>query len=142
VDALRRKIRLPSGTGDPYQLLTSHVLRDNFFETLFDWYVVDGQTALYTTLSGDYNLDGKVDNADLMAWRASFGMTTGDVAVAADGNHNGVVDVADYIIWRKAFRDADGRGSVVQYTVPEPTTISLLILGLLSLFSRLFAAVS
>jgi len=51
------------------------------------------------SLSGDYEIDGDVDNNDLSVWRANFGS---NLLLAADGNKNGIVDAADYVVSRKA----------------------------------------
>ena len=51
-----------------------------------------------TSVSGDYNRDGNVDNQDYLAWRGTFGQT--GAGLATDGNTNSVVDAADYIVWR------------------------------------------
>jgi glucose/arabinose dehydrogenase len=51
-------------------------------------------------ISGDYNIDGLVNQADYDVWRQNYGS---NLLLAADGNRNGVVDTADFVIWRKAF---------------------------------------
>ena len=69
--------------------------------------------------SGDYNLDGKVDQDDYVVWTSGFGATDG--YLAADGNFDGVVDAADYTIWRDHLgavgSQAAANGSLA---VPEP----------------------
>ena len=57
-------------------------------------------------LAGDYNSDGKVDDADYVVWKTDFGS---GVKLAADGNRNGVVDVADFTVWRDNFGAIAGR---------------------------------
>jgi uncharacterized secreted protein with C-terminal beta-propeller domain len=66
------------------------------------WHAVDFVvTPPPTTLAGDFNLDGRVDEADSTIWRASFGDVSLTAFHAADGNHNGIVDTADYVVWRR-----------------------------------------
>ena len=72
-----------------------------------------------TTLPGDYNRDGFVNEADYAAWDAQFGV---DAAPPADGNGDGVVGAADYTVWRDS---AVAAGAAV----PEPHGMSLLIVA-------------
>ena len=48
---------------------------------------------IHLPTDGDYNLDGAVDAADYVLWRATLGSTTN---LAADGNQNGVIDSSDF----------------------------------------------
>jgi hypothetical protein len=50
-----------------------------------------------SNLSGDYNNDGHVDQADYGVWRTYFG-SIGNLP--GDGNGDRVVDIADYVVWR------------------------------------------
>jgi hypothetical protein len=85
------------------------------------------------TVSGDYFVDGIVNQLDYSVWRQNFGSTT---MLDADGNLNGTVDAADYAIWRKNL----GRIATVVIPgaslaalspapVPEPSAISLFFEG-------------
>ena len=71
--------------------------------------------------------------------------------VTGDYNHNGVVDAADYVVWRKTdggpigynlwrsnFGEPDGFGSgaSANATVPEPTTLILVLVGTMALLPR------
>jgi glucose/arabinose dehydrogenase len=82
-----------------------------------------------TVVPGDFDGDGGVDADDLAEWQASYGVNAG-----ADADDDGDSDGADFLIWQRNFgRTAqdlpEGLGAV---TVPEPTTLGLLALGLLS----------
>jgi hypothetical protein len=107
-----------AASGDPISRnLTSTAVFDNFL-------VRDG-------LAGDYDVDGDVDPADYIRWRATFGNSVGVPGHNADGNGNGVVDAADYVVWRdnlgtSLFTPLGLGGSVV----PEPASG---VLGLLCL---------
>ncbi len=69
------------------------------------------------TLFGDYDLNGVVDADDYVVWRNGLG------TVYAQG---------DYDVWRNHFGQSAGSGSAVNSVpVPEPTTATLLLLGML-----------
>lgn len=75
---------------------------------------------------GDYSGNGTVGPEDYTIWKTNFGTTN----AAADGNGNGIVDAADYTVWR----DHQGqvlRGSGSLASVPEPSSVCLLLAGLL-----------
>jgi len=52
-------------------------------------------------MAGDFDLDGRVSNADLTAWWQSYGVVSLVSRHAADANRDGVVDTADYTVWRE-----------------------------------------
>jgi hypothetical protein len=65
-------------------------------------------------LSGDYNLNGVVDAADYVVWRKNAGSPQ------------------DYTTWRAHFGQPNGSGnSMAAAAVPEPTSITLLVVALL-----------
>ncbi|HEX4412744.1 MAG TPA: type I secretion C-terminal target domain-containing protein, partial [Lacipirellulaceae bacterium] len=49
--------------------------------------------------TGDFNLDGKADQADYNIWRSEFGSS--GTNLSADANGDGKVDTADYLLWRR-----------------------------------------
>src|SRR6185295_8530282 len=82
-------------------------------------------------MAGDYNCDGKVDDADYRLWRNTFGSTK---ALAADGDGDGTVDAADFTIWRdnaNATTNLEGDKQLMQ--APEPHASTLCAYGLLTL---------
>jgi sugar lactone lactonase YvrE len=81
------------------------------------------------TLAGDYNGDNAVNAADYAKWRTDNGKFVAQ-GNGGDGNSNSIVDTGDYVLWRKAA--APGSGAVAA-SVPEPTTLLLLLAGLLSM---------
>jgi hypothetical protein len=50
-----------------------------------------------TSVGGDYNGNGNIDDADYLVWKEQFGSSD---ELRADGNRNGIVDLADYTTWR------------------------------------------
>jgi hypothetical protein len=79
---------------------------------------------------GDYNFDGRVDQADFQVWRNSYGQGGpygGSYPVeAADGNRDGIVDASDYVLWRKYFSLSAGSAGEL-LTVPEQSAFLLVI---------------
>ncbi|HEY3394155.1 MAG TPA: CRTAC1 family protein [Lacipirellulaceae bacterium] len=67
-----------------------------------------------SVLAGDYNFDGSVDAADFVVWRKT-----------GEGN------AAGYALWRLNFGAGipSASGSIAGLTVPEPSTLVLLVIG-------------
>ncbi len=93
--------------------------------------VADALDALFfAPTSGDYNLDGSIDQRDFERWKQAYG--SGDLS--ADGNGDRVVDAADYLIWRAAFA-SQGAGPSPG-PVPEPGTLLLAGIAVLAWATR------
>ena len=78
---------------------------------------------------GDATEDGKVDVSDLGALATNFGLS-GKVWVDGDFTGDGTVDVSDLGVLATEF----GYGTAA--AVPEPATLSMLVLGALALLIR------
>jgi hypothetical protein len=76
---------------------------------------------------GDYNRDGTVNAADYAVWRdhlgQAFTLTNENPAASTPA----VVDAEDYNFWKSNFGQTLGSGSGTTATVPEPTTLMLLL---------------
>jgi hypothetical protein len=81
--------------------------------------------------AGDYNGNGTVDGADYSVWRDTLGSTTN---LTADGSGNSVIDQADYDLWKQNFGNNGSGNSLGTASVPEPTSM-LLLMVVLSLVS-------
>ncbi len=79
------------------------------------------------TLAGDYNLDGVVNGADYLVWKAAYGLHHPSALVPADGNGDGVVDAADYVVWRNNLGAVAPGGLVVASRVPEPVSLAVIV---------------
>jgi hypothetical protein len=92
------------------------------------WWAV---SELASAPQGDYTGDFIVDENDYNLWKADFGSTEN---LAADGNGNGIIDAADYTVWRDSL--TAGSGSLASVAVPEPTAITLWIIGVVLCLGR------
>jgi hypothetical protein len=88
----------------------------------------------------DFNFDGAVDTADYTTWRNHLGMTSGATLEQGDADGDGDVDAADYAVWRQdrgtvvdmsAFTEEDGASGTIVTVVPEPSTFSQMVCGVL-----------
>lgn len=79
-----------------------------------------------TNLTGDYNADGAVDAADYTVWRATLGASV-TAGTGADGSGNGIVDEADFAVWRSNYGASGAGASASSATIPEPSSIALLL---------------
>ena len=94
---------------------------------------LDTESVMLTPLIGDYDHDGVVDAADYTVWRDTLDSTTD---LAADGNGNGTVDYGDYEVWKSNFGNQLGSGAGASAGVPEPSTLLMLLVGMMTLCCR------
>ncbi|WP_428304331.1 hypothetical protein [Lacipirellula sp.] len=72
--------------------------------------------------AGDYDLSGRVDGADFLAWQRSLGSPVAVAGAGADGNSNGIVDAGDLAVWRSHFGLVGNETAAA--SVPEPASSS------------------
>ena len=75
-------------------------------------------------VTGDYNGNGIVDDADYSVWLAALGGTT-----LLNDNTPGTVDDTDYDYWKANFGSTSGIGTVVGASIPEPSTLILALVS-------------
>ena len=102
-------------------------------------YAISGVLTVVPVLFGDYSGNGTVGPEDYNLWKANFGSTN---MLAADGNGDGIIDAADYSVWRDHLGQSAGAGSLTSGTVPEPSTLLLLVAGTLAMCVRRRATAS
>jgi hypothetical protein len=128
--------------GDQFAFLAAQGGTNGMFDT-FDypalpaglaWALTPGGVESFLTiveasvpLAGDYNADGLVDAADYTAWRDNLGGTS----LANETASLGVVDEADYDAWKLNFGATAGAGGGTSTTAPEPSSVILVLLGMM-----------
>ena len=84
------------------------------------------------TLTADFNFDISTDNADLIIWQSSYGSNLG-----GDSDDDYDTDGIDFLNWQLEFNSISGAAGQYAESVPEPTSLSLLIaIGALVLHHR------
>jgi len=96
------------------------------------WFINYGATSveLVSTYGADFDEDGDVDGNDLAAWEGGFGNApathmTGDADALATG--------FDFLTWQRQLGYGGGAPLAATTTIPEPTSLLLAALGLLTL---------
>ncbi len=84
-------------------------------------------------IPGDANGDGVVSAGDYASIQANFG-NTGVAGIPGDANGDGVVSAGDYASVQANFGRTEGIPSANQ--IPEPTTLSLLTAGVITLLRK------
>ena len=129
-----------SGTGSSWLIGTYTGTESGVFDNITSGYTVSytgGNITLNTAvagLPGDFNSDGQVDAGDYATWRKN------EVPNASLPNDGGATDQATrYTLWQSNFGNPPGAGSgggLGGATVPEPSTIALVTMGLLTVGVR------
>ena len=70
---------------------------------------------------------GAVNGEDLSIWQTGYGIESGASHGNGDADADHDVDGGDFLFWQTQFSDAGNLSN--QTSVPEPTTIPLLLLG-------------
>jgi hypothetical protein len=96
---------------------------DTAFQAGAQWLEIYAADIVRIPPPGDYNLNGAVDAADYVVWRANVGQTR----LVADGDANNRIDDADYQLWRANFGETSDDGSLATATAPEPASLTLLL---------------
>jgi hypothetical protein len=117
-----------------------HLITDDIYlDIKFTSWGSGSTTALFSyvrsVLPGDFNGNGVVDAADYTNWRDTLGQTV-TAGNGADINASGMIDAPDYDFWSSHFGGlvpGAGSGAGGAAAVPEPTTASLAVAGLLAM---------
>jgi hypothetical protein len=125
------KIRFGGPSGNPSAGANGYggVVFDNLYVALEDVAVAP------PTLVGDFNNDGFVNAADYTVWRDTLGSTTD---FRADADNDGDIDGpgvgTDYEFWVNNYGAV--AAPATSLTIPEPTSLALVALGLVAAARR------
>ena len=81
---------------------------------------------------GDFDDDGKVDGIDFLAWQRGAGISSGAQPGDGDGNGDGRVDTDDLPVWAINYGNDEGDLSTLTQAIPEPASLALLIIGVVT----------
>jgi hypothetical protein len=140
---------VPPAVGQSFTLLT-FASRTGTFDDVFlpsaaaaaglGWNLTYTPTSVVLTttalLEGDINLDGRVDRADVALFVGHYGLATGSTWTTGDFNSDGRTSLADLAILQRRLGTtlpppSPALGSPA--TVPEPSTLSLVVVAALGL---------
>ncbi|BBO31619.1 CRTAC1 family protein [Lacipirellula parvula] len=117
------------GLGDASIIDTLRILwPDGTSQTLHD---VSVNQYLTVGFPGDFDHNGMVNAADLVKWRADFGVNAG-----SDANGDGVTDGQDLLAWQRSFGAGTTFHTSTANAVPEPHSLGLALLSVAAIFTR------
>jgi hypothetical protein len=82
---------------------------------------------------GDFDLDRDVDNADMAAFRAGFGMSSGATYFQGDADLDGDVDGMDYLTVQRNFGAPNPLSGINAVGVPEPGSVVMTLTAIVGL---------
>ena len=85
-------------------------------------------------LYGDFDEDGDVDSVDFSHWQMGYPTTSGSDLDHGDADGDGDTDGVDFGLWQENY-GATGTAPAA-LTIPEPASISILLIGALALLKR------
>jgi hypothetical protein len=141
-DVLTVHTRAPDGSTDLHAVLSDGELFSDpdagVYLRMIDHHEGGASFRFGTTtpesLPGDFNFDGRVDDADLAQWRGDFGLNAG-----SDADGDGDSDNADFLVWQQWYGEAYEYATaplVTAFAIPEPAAGSLAWIAAATICSR------
>jgi hypothetical protein len=98
---------------------------------------VSGALSVLPPFDADFDEDRDVDGNDLASWKTGIGASGSATHMQGDADGDLDVDGADFLVWQRQF----GSFATAAAAVPEPTTLGLLVAGMLAMLFRQRVAV-
>ncbi len=127
--------------GDTFEILTAGSVSGQFDVEMLPssgglfWNVNYGTTnvvlEVLSSFTADFDSDGDVDGDDLAQWQGDFGIND-----SSDADGDADSDGVDFLAWQRQFGSGGGMPLAAASTVPEPTSLLLAALGMLTLSVR------
>jgi hypothetical protein len=91
--------------------------------------------SLMGVMGADFNGDGIVNGQDLAIWQQNVGLRMGATGAQGDADGDGDVDGDDFLEWQRQLGPVPGAGSGsgLGASVPEPSSLAILLAGSLAL---------
>jgi hypothetical protein len=130
--------------GDTFEIITAANVIDTFDTLILPslpgdllWFLNYGATSveLVSTYAGDFDEDGDVDDDDRIAWEGGFGSAPA-VHMTGDANANALAGGFDFLTWQRQLGNGGGAALAAVTIIPEPSSLLLAALGLLTLSAR------